>query len=473
MYIRVVRKHDLLYYLLLCCSLFMPDQGRAVPANPDSLRKAISECPPDTHKVSLMIKLARQLTWMEPDEGLALAGDAVALALELGDGNGWISARLAEANIQTNRGEFDLAEKNLQEVLATVEHLGRDEDIGSVSFQLGIVAYSKSAYHEAIDHYEKALAFLKKEDKIGACHSNLALAYRGIGDDAAYLSQMFAALDLFKKMDAPFRQASVFNNLAVYYSSIGEFEKALSYAQASLDLFAESENSQAKVTCLATLGSIYESLGEESKALQAFRESVSLAEELGLKYDLGVALHHMGNHYLKRKKYSQAEKQLMDALDLFYEAAYYQGKVAVSRDLARMYNRQGKVNSEIEYLHLAMDIIKEEGEPEELPEIYQALAYAYEEGGYYSYAMEYRLKADEAQIEMSNDSKARELARVEAEQAKLKTDIEAKVREQEMMLEREMRKRQLMPWKWLLMGLGILFLAAMAVLIVLRSNRKS
>ena len=468
-----MRKYALLFCLLWCCSLLLSQEGMAAPANPDSLRNAIAECPPDIHKVSLMVQLAKQLKWAEPEEALSTAKEAGELALELGDADAWTSARLAEASILTNRGDFDQAEANLQEVLSTNEHFRKDEHIGSVLFQLGIVAYSQSDYPKAIDYYERALEFLTKEDRIGSCHNNLALAYRAEGNVDAYLSNMFAALDRFEKLNAPLKQAYVLNNLAVFYNSLGEPEKALSYSQASLDLLPESENPEARVAYLATLGGIYEAQGEAGKALQAFRESVSLARNLGLQHELGVGLNNIGNYYLDMKRYSQAEIRFTEAMDIFHEIGYTRGKASVASNMARMYKLQGKINDAIEYQHLAMDMAKEDGELTVLAQILENLANLYEEGGYTNYALQYRKEYEEVQDEILNGTKIKEMARAEAERELALAEKEAKIEEQKRLLLQEARRRQRQPWTWILIGLGVLFVLGMALLIILRSNMKS
>jgi DNA-binding SARP family transcriptional activator len=140
------------------------------------------------------------------DEALELAGQALALATEAGDGTAVAQAHNLLGMLHTSRGDADAARDHLEESLRTAERRG--DLSGQVAALNNLsIAHARGGDHTAaVEHAEAALeraGRLGDRHRTAALHSNLADRLHAAGQEAAALEHVRRSAALFAEVGEP------------------------------------------------------------------------------------------------------------------------------------------------------------------------------------------------------------------------------------------------------------------------------
>ncbi len=131
---------------------------------------------------------------------------------------------------------------------------------------LGFLYDQEKKYAEAADAVQKAL---KLNDKDYLVWGNLALAYRGLNDEADAEKASDREIELLEQaVQATPRDAVMQANLALLYAKKRLREKAISRIQSALALSPDDAN------VLESVGEAYEDMGDRAQALEYIEKSI-------------------------------------------------------------------------------------------------------------------------------------------------------------------------------------------------------
>jgi len=124
-------------------------------------------------------------------------------------------------------------EKDKIEFLETrLKEAEKEEDIGSIHFQLGETCYKISDNEKALYHWQKAKSFCKKlKDQRNLCAAlgNIGLVYKAMGELESALKYLSQALEIDRKIGYLQGKASDLGNIGLVYQAMGDLESALKY----------------------------------------------------------------------------------------------------------------------------------------------------------------------------------------------------------------------------------------------------
>ncbi|MEI6428831.1 MAG: CHAT domain-containing protein [Pseudanabaena sp. ELA607] len=192
----------------------------------------------------------------------------------------------------------------------------------------GSIYYQTGRYQEAIAIWETNLQNTPEPMVQIALHSNLALAYRQIGQISRAIEQWQAALEILHQnpvnqdhnsSERDQQQAAMLTEQGQLYSEIGQHQSAIAILEKALDIVQKPEyaSKTAYIVIAAaaqgSLGNAYSAIGNLAKAQTALETSLALSKQLEAQNHPQSKLfristqNHLGNLLSKRASSNAAQ----------------------------------------------------------------------------------------------------------------------------------------------------------------------
>lgn len=248
------------------------------------------------------------------------------------------------------------------------------------------------------DHrFDDAKALLKKaEEAAERSRDPERLAWRSAVQGDLYLAirqpelalgQYLDALRRMEDRDEPLFLGRLTGQIASLYRAEGELQKALGFASASADHFQNVGNPVPLVDALIELAQLNRDLGDINMALVYFFNALDLVDgqpqtdlTARLKYEVGKTYLQTGNLVLARN--------YLNAARMAYEKSGNRiAQIDTLLRLGELHLRQNEAAIAILQLENALNLANRGSQPQQLLTIYQLLANAYEQKGYFQQAL--------------------------------------------------------------------------------------
>jgi CHAT domain-containing protein len=179
--------------------------------------------------------------------------------------------------------------------------------------QQGLDRYRANDFAGAIVPWQQALSLVATPRDRALIHTNLAQAYRQLGQLATAIQQWQAAIQIYRSPEVEDDRATVplLIEQAQIYSDLGQNRRAVSLAQSALTLLRSSETQpqpadlRLEAAAQGSLGSAAAAVGDYEQALAAYQRSLELARSLRAPDYLMTALNNLGNLYVRRAERAQ------------------------------------------------------------------------------------------------------------------------------------------------------------------------
>jgi len=171
--------------------------------------------------------------------------------------------------------------------------------------QQGIDHYRVGKYTQAIALWQQALTQVSVAKDTAIVNSNLAQAYRQIGQIPEAIAQWEQAIQIYRSQedDSSHLLPPLLVEQAQAYSDLGQHQRAIELAQSAIELASKNQNQLVVAAAQGGLGNAYWALGNYEQALAAHRASLKIARELKNPGYITTALNNLGNVFT-----SQAER---------------------------------------------------------------------------------------------------------------------------------------------------------------------
>ncbi len=216
-------------------------------------------------------------------------------------------------------------------------------------------------YHEAMEHYEEALALhrtLSQPFGMVSALNNLGYLHQQLGSPESAYPLLQEGLELARSINFHYAIPSLLGNLAAVFYRFGDYAKAQALGEEALELMRDEEDPSHKAPILNTLGEVATALDDFPKARGYFLESLAISRsvkewpnaletlislaELRIRQGndeqacelLGFAVHHPA---LRRYSLDLAQKLLQGLRERLapevWQAALERGKAAAPDEL--------------------------------------------------------------------------------------------------------------------------------------------
>jgi len=325
--------------------------GSASGRKVDSLLQALQTAKHDTTKINTLNTLASEICNNQPDKALVYAKNALELSKELDFTRGMAASYNNIARVFWMQGNYPKSLKNLHEKLNIYNELKDKKGIASSLGNIGSVYWNQGDYPKALKYYFKAL---KMDEELGnkngiARHlGNIGVVYENQGDYPKALEYYFKSLKMKEELDDKRGIAIDLGNIGIVYYYQGDYSKVLEYFFKALKMRQELGNKSLIAIQLGNIGIVYKDQGDlstdnsvrqvnYSKALEYYSKALKMRQELGAKSLIASTLGNIGALYTEQKKYPEAERYLLRALEIADSIGALNHKMQLENSISKLY----------------------------------------------------------------------------------------------------------------------------------------
>ena len=204
---------------------------------------------------------------------------------------------------------------------------------------IGINYLRLADYDTALDYFQKTLKIARETNDLSSqasALSHIALVYTQLNNYDKAIETYNQSLELAEKA---YNQSSelaeklnikaiignILHNRGIVYQTLGQdtgnkqyIQQAFHDYQRSLTIARENSNKVLERSVLGTLGLFHRDQEKDYlKAIQYYQQSLAIARGLGNPEPIAMALNNLGNNQLDAKQFSEAEKSLREAIDIW------------------------------------------------------------------------------------------------------------------------------------------------------------
>jgi class 3 adenylate cyclase len=287
--------------------------------------------------------------------------------------------------------EFDQAKAFADEAITLANQLDFDRGKAYALKNKGLAEYYQSKYKEVLEYWTQSLqTFESIQDTLGIANLalNLGVVYYDQGSLDKALDYYLQSLSFSEKLGDPLRITSALVNIGGVYSQMLDYEKALSYYQQVEQYLPNLNNLKIQSTYLMGIGEVYSKRDDNENALKYYREALAINED---SPDYAHILTMIGK---EERKIGNIQKA-MEYFDLAYETAkeldqpldQVQTLLAMGNSFMETDPEKAlQVYQNAEAMAIDLDT------NEELRDIYQGMAIAYQSIGDFKNAFTYQNK---------------------------------------------------------------------------------
>ena len=190
---------------------------------------------------------------------------------------------------------------------------------------------------QAVGHYQRALAFVPRDDFEGQFQIlfERAKIYNRLGNRSAELNDVLQLEALASKISKPALIAKAKMLYAAYCYAMGDYAGTVEFAEQVIDLSRRLEDLNLALGVYSVWAHSLFRLGRTDDALQHGQEHLALARQMGKRVEEGIALSSIGLMMLESKEPTQAHVYLEAAVEIARETKY---KIFELRTLGNLAN---------------------------------------------------------------------------------------------------------------------------------------
>lgn len=216
-----------------------------------------------------------------------------------------------QGSINFLKGDLDVALEEYSKALHIREEINNKMYIADTLGNMGNVYMYKGDLNKAVEYQEDAVKYRKEiDDKIGLIDNlnSIGVVYQFKGDMKTSIKYFEEALELAEKLGRKNMIAMLMNSLGVSYFSSKRFTDAHKYYQVGLDINKDIGDKRGTVHNLEGLGNVFKFNGEYEKALSYYDKALDTAEKIDYQYGTSNLLIGIGNVYYELEDYTEAVK---------------------------------------------------------------------------------------------------------------------------------------------------------------------
>ena len=253
-------------------------------------------------------------------KAIEYAQQQLAIAREIknrqGEGNALGNLGIAYNSL----GNYAKAIEYTQQDLAIAREIKDRKGEGLALGNLGSAYHSLGNYAKAIEYAQQQLAIARDiKDRFGEgmALGNLGGAYIYLGDYTKAIEYSQQSLAIAREIKYHIGEGIELGNLGIAYLSLGDYAKAIEYSQQSLAIAREIKDRKGEGNALGNLGVAYIYLGNYAKSIEYAQQQLAIAREIKDRKGEGRALTNLGLALLKAGNSTEAEKMLVNAIQVW------------------------------------------------------------------------------------------------------------------------------------------------------------
>jgi two-component system NarL family sensor kinase len=255
------------------------------------------------------------------------------------------------------------------------------------SYNLKGIAYDVSSnYDSSMICYQLALPLQEKTKSaigIGSTSNNIGMLYQKHGNDKLAVEYFIKALQQFDLIKSEQNKANALNNLGMSLLNMKIYPAALKNLFAALEINKKlNSNYNAGSNC-TNIAMVYDEQMDDAREQFYLEEALRYHELEADDYGLAIANNNLGEFYLLRKDYSRSLLHLNKAMLLQRKINDAEGLAHAFRHFARLKDAQSEFVPAKQYLDSSYQLVTQNNFSSQLVDVYHAYAEHYQKTGDY------------------------------------------------------------------------------------------
>ncbi len=342
--------------LWICFFLLWIPFATAQTIKEDSLLSALKTAP-DTAKISILIQLCKNSRYNDSEKSLSYGQKALALAKKLHAEEKTAKALINLSTTLRNQSEYAEALDKAFEALKIYQSLSHQQGVGDALFTIGSLYDFQGNYAQAMDYLSQSLNIYLQLDipeDIAMAYNSIGIIYENEKNDSMALSYYHKAMDIYDKMQNPADKPRTLNNIGLVLLRQDKYTEALDCFTEALKIIEKEHNQYGIALLTNNIGITHKDLGEYDKALAHFRKALKLQETLDDKFGMAIALNNMGETHHFKQNHAKAIDFSQQSLELAQSIGAKEVAKRASETLTKIYRHQKNYRKAFEYQTLYM-----------------------------------------------------------------------------------------------------------------------
>ena len=200
---------------------------------------------------------------------------------------------------------------------------GSKEDyiVSRVLYCMSSFASANANHTVAVGYAEKGLEIDLQSndlDMLASGYNNLAIIYNKISLFDQSLSYYEKSLEAARGVGNKGKEASTLYGMGMFYLTRSRDSVGVQYIESALDIALQSDDKKMIAKSYGTIGEYYLKSGNTEKAMDAVLKSLEACRAIGTPFYLEAGLCRLGMVQMAVGEYGEAEKNLLEALDISY-----------------------------------------------------------------------------------------------------------------------------------------------------------
>lgn len=266
--------------------------------------------------------------------------------------------------IYRRQGHYELAQKHLDEALEAVQNQTDVDDAdflqGRILFNLGVIHHQRGELERAESLYTKAMNLLKRTEN-GRYYAGVLNSYgmllRAKGDYEQAARCYREAINYFSESAFFDDLAHATNNLAYVQIRLGNLEEATRLLAESLELRRRARDIAGESVTLELMGMLHLEQGQLKEAQQVLNSALQMAELAKNDQEKAFALITLGRVLAAQGALDESKERLQEALRLAIQLKSKMLECESYTYLAEVQARMGDGVGALESLHRAKNLM--------------------------------------------------------------------------------------------------------------------
>lgn len=267
------------------------------------------------------------------------------------------------SSIYTERGDFEKASSLLDQALEVNKKLEDKASYAAIVSSQGVIAEYHGDFNLAKEKFKECLKLFKELGRtrsIVGTNNNLANIARKQGYYLESITYFEDALTAAREINNPRLESIILNNLANNYFSLNEDDKALELYNKSSEI-TKNIDINTYASTLTNIAMIEENKKNFDKAIKNLQEAYEIFEKQDRKSNIALNLHAQASIKFGKKKYTEAKDLLKRSERIVNNIKDEYTSTLVFSSLARVYQKENKMDSAYYYSKKSYEIAKSIG----------------------------------------------------------------------------------------------------------------
>ena len=280
--------------------------------------------------------------------------------------------------------------RNIGELETSYEHYKEALKLATEYSDSSQVAYSNNnigGYYRLIGSYSKAIEYMLQAmrvferigDKqgVGFCAINIGILFRRQDEYDKARQYLNRTIEIRQELNDRQGLALALNQIAEIDFQEKKYDKAKENYEDLLEIYKEINEEKGIAAVYAGLGGVYFQMKKYYIALDYRTKALSIDRKINNKYGVITNLTNLGNIFTQLRNFTEAEKNLSEALQFVREAGYLDLEMDVYKSFSNLALAKKDYKNAFEF-HQKKDIIRDSLFNEEKVEIITDFTTAYE-----------------------------------------------------------------------------------------------